>query len=265
MATLVELILSALGLTESLLKPTADRRPTLTRHVAWGLTVTWAAYAFLYLAFGPGTKGLTPDEVVCSAGLFLLPVFVTVFILGRSEAVGGVVLILDGLLWIVLVWDPVAGHIPGHSYAARLVAGTSVLLPLVAGPLLLASWWRSRAADIEQRERVKREAYEAAKRYHQARESLKGVDLSRRDLTGIDLSSADLRGANLMSADLSRANLEGADLSTANLDDANLQGANLWRANLHKADLLKAVLEGATLDDSTVMPEGWEETVARKP
>lgn len=178
-------------------------------------------------------------------------------------------------------------------------------LPILTGLWLL--WclaptlvlWRQRSRTAE-RQRVMRDHYDAAKRYHQTGESLRGADLSRSDLTGIELSKADLRGANLMRADLSGANLEGANLSRANLEAANLQGASLkeatldqavmrranlreaklerailWRAklygaqlggaNLQEADLLKAVLEGARLDDSTVMPEGWEEIVARKP
>jgi hypothetical protein len=159
--------------------------------------------------------------------------------------------------------------------------------------------WRQRSRLVKRR-KVKRAQYQAAKRYHQTGEKLTGFNLSHAELTDTDLSKADLRGANLMNADLSGANLEGADLSKANLEGADMRGAllkeatldqanmrranlreaklqraSLWRAKLHRArleganlqaaHLLQAVLERARLDDSTVMPQGWEEMVAHNP
>jgi|GEM_PF-1761464 len=137
------------------------------------------------------------------------------------------------------------------------------------------------------------------------RANLAGAELSRADLggacaaeaslEGATLVESDLTGANLRDANLSHANLEGSDLSHANLlrarlRDANLERANLRSANLYNADLQAAVLReanleeadlrysnleganlegaslrGADVDDTTAMPQGWEEIVASKP
>ena len=120
--------------------------------------------------------------------------------------------------------------------------------------------------------------------------SLVGATLRRANLSFADLRSSDLEaanlawaelerailvearlvGANLRSANLSRASLQRSDLSNANLFRANLQGAHLESANLLGAHLEEANVEGAHLagaifDDTTVMPEGWEEIVASRP
>jgi len=109
----------------------------------------------------------------------------------------------------------------------------------------------------QEKERVRREQYEAARDFHQTNQSLRRFDLAGRDLVEIDLAKADLRGANLSGADLLSANLEGADLSEADLEEATLQaaalqgtslrGANLKGADLGRADLREARLQYADL------------------
>jgi uncharacterized protein YjbI with pentapeptide repeats len=110
--------------------------------------------------------------------------------------------------------------------------------------------------------------------------NLQGAVLQRGNLTGANLSGCNLWGANLLGADLRRsdlrlANLRGAVLGGANLLCANLRGAVLFGASLRGANLEGADLSGANLsqadlrwakiDDRTVMPRGWKETVASTP
>jgi hypothetical protein len=316
------LIPRALELYHTGLVRTIQRKATLTRYVAWGLTLTWAVGAPLLVGFLSQTQEYRYryGGVNICWGPFVLPVWVTVLIVAGSEEAGGALLTAGSLLWfyVLVLWK-----YPPRSAEERLVAST-LLLPLVAGTLFLASWWRnwkeSQAAEREERVRVGAQSYEAAKRYHQTRESLTDSNLSSADLTRVELSKADLRranltegnlegarlvkatlvaanlrnanlslanlersdlsnanlyGANLQGACLKRATLDQADMQFANLRDSNLRGAILWRANLHQADLrgadlqganlMEAKLAGATLDGSTVMPEGWEDVVASKP
>lgn len=105
--------------------------------------------------------------------------------------------------------------------------------------------------------------------------NLSSANLSLANLERSDLSNARLYGANLQGATLEDATLDQADIRYANLCETNLRGAILWRANLYQADLrgadlqgadlLQAKLAGATVDDSTAMPEGWEDVVGFKP
>ncbi len=94
--------------------------------------------------------------------------------------------------------------------------------------------------------------------------SLKGADLSHADLIEMDLTGADLRHADLIQVDLTRANLTdvnlaGADMRGVWLFEANLRGAHLLEATVTQEQLaICDTLEGATLDDGTVVPEGQD-------
>ncbi|HJX38976.1 MAG TPA: pentapeptide repeat-containing protein [Anaerolineae bacterium] len=100
--------------------------------------------------------------------------------------------------------------------------------------------------------------------------NLRGANLSRSNLKGSVLSRANLLRARLRDANLERANLRsaylyGTDLEAALLREANLEEADLRYANLAGANLQGASLRGADVDDTTVMPQGWELIVASKP
>jgi hypothetical protein len=100
--------------------------------------------------------------------------------------------------------------------------------------------------------------------------NLRDANLSHANLEGSGLSHANLARARLRDAKLERANLRSAflwdaDLQAAVLREANLEQADLRYANLEGANLEGASLGGADVDDTTVMPEGWEEIVASKP
>lgn len=109
-----------------------------------------------------------------------------------------------------------------------------------------------------------------------------GADLTRADLShaeltgasfaGANLTRAVLTGATLVEASLERATLQGALLQHARLDGASLQGADarlacVFGTSLRRADLRGArfssyagalsgaQLEGAKVDESTVMPK----------
>ena len=84
---------------------------------------------------------------------------------------------------------------------------------------------------------------------------LLGVDMSRRDLTQMDLSNAEPAGTNLVHSDPSDTNLCGANLGAAILEGAHLEGARLKGARL----------AGAKSNNGTIMPAGWEDTVASSP
>lgn len=69
-----------------------------------------------------------------------------------------------------------------------------------------------------------------------------------------DLKFADLEGIDLSEAELPFANLRGANLKGANLVGTNLYGANLVGTNLDKARISDANLEGATYNETTILP-----------
>jgi hypothetical protein len=104
------------------------------------------------------------------------------------------------------------------------------------------------------------------------RANLEGADLAGANLRGANLYGAILWGANLTGADLAAAYLDGADLTGANLVEANLTGVDLIRANLTGADLAGANLVmadltgvnlyGATADQNTRWPDGFDPVAA---
>lgn len=69
--------------------------------------------------------------------------------------------------------------------------------------------------------------------------------LTGQNLSGVDLQKADLHNANLHGTNLYGANLQGALLIGSDLGGANFAGANLQRA----------VIDGAKLDNDTVLPD----------
>ena len=75
------------------------------------------------------------------------------------------------------------------------------------------------------------------------------VDLAGADLAGADLAGANFYVANLEGADLAGANLEGADLEWAILWGADLTGANLTGANLTEADFAAAYVDGVAVNE----------------
>jgi uncharacterized protein YjbI with pentapeptide repeats len=96
--------------------------------------------------------------------------------------------------------------------------------------------------------------------------SLNGVLLGGSDLSGASFHQADLNGVSLEAA-----NLSGADLSWARFTDqpassfdlmVELSYAILKGANLEGTELANAVLEGATYDDETIFPAGFDPEAA---
>ncbi len=90
------------------------------------------------------------------------------------------------------------------------------------------------------------------------RAELSGAKLAGAHLSGVDLRGADMTGAFLTGAFLRRADLRGADLTRARLVEADMRGAFVAEARLTEANLTRADLSGATWDDLTVWPEGFE-------
>lgn len=67
-----------------------------------------------------------------------------------------------------------------------------------------------------------------------------------------------MRGFDLAGRDLALLNLAGADLRGAKLRGSDLRGTALQAANLDGAELAKAQLEGATYDEETRWPAGFD-------
>jgi hypothetical protein len=111
-----------------------------------------------------------------------------------------------------------------------------------------------------------------------SRRSLQHADLRAANLTSVRLTQANLHRANLANArlvaahmtgvDLSFANLSGADLSSAFLrgnvyligfydERPDLRSADLRGTNFSSASFYNVRLEGALMDDATIMPSGF--------
>jgi uncharacterized protein YjbI with pentapeptide repeats len=100
---------------------------------------------------------------------------------------------------------------------------------------------------------------------------LDGANLQDAGLVDADLQSAGLFGAGLQGARLYGANLRNAILDGANLQGARLDGTNLPRmrvdtatlpASLPRVRLRGANLQGATADEGTRWPAGWDRAEA---
>lgn len=86
------------------------------------------------------------------------------------------------------------------------------------------------------------------------------LDLSGARVMGDEYKGADLSGVSLRGANLTGADLTGTDLSQAKLNGAKLAGANLTGANLTEAEL-----SGASSDENTRWPEGFDVQGAIRP
>ena len=73
------------------------------------------------------------------------------------------------------------------------------------------------------------------------------LDCSFAEFNNVDLSGRDLQNVDLSNADLRHADLSDANLTRANFMDANLAGANL---------------AGATANENTIWPDGFDPEAA---
>jgi len=95
-----------------------------------------------------------------------------------------------------------------------------------------------------------------------------GADFHRATLRNVNFSGANFSGANLFGADFRGADFSGADFSGANLFGSEFGalraffGADLSGANLSQANLVEVGLSGATADETTIWPEGFDPAAA---
>ena len=78
------------------------------------------------------------------------------------------------------------------------------------------------------------------------------------DLRQADLRDMDLTGYWFVSADMTEADLRNAKLNNANLSYTTLSKAKLQGADLTGADLRHTALAGATYDNNTKWPVGFD-------
>lgn len=96
----------------------------------------WAFFAWATVA----NQGFTLTRIVV-ATLFCLIFLGSVAIAWRREAIGGFLLLLEGLL-VLIVYTARFGHLPFSTVVFVLL--TMAVPPMVAGLLFLASWQASR-------------------------------------------------------------------------------------------------------------------------
>lgn len=122
---------------------TTDRATKWMRYIARALALIWAGWwAFCIVASLMLNFSLVWLLVAICLSLLLLA---SATIPWRWEAIGGVVLALEGLLLFT------AQMFVGFGGAAHILAVLGAgLPPLVAGILFLASWWKSRRSGITQ-------------------------------------------------------------------------------------------------------------------
>ena len=121
---------------------TGDRVARWMRYVARALALIWAGWwTFFGLACGLG-EGMSPAGVLLHAALPGLIFLVSAAIAWRWEAIGGIVLVLEGLL--VFIAYPVMTYSRFPLSTIVFVLLTMALPPLAAGFLFLASWQKSR-------------------------------------------------------------------------------------------------------------------------
>ncbi len=124
-------------------RKTTDRAAKWMRYIARALAVAWAGWwALLSLLSLMLNFSLVWVFVAICLSLFLL---VSTAIPWRWEAIGGVVLLLEGLVFFTAQIFVGFGGVP-HILVVLAVG----LPPLLAGFLFLASWWASRRAGIPQ-------------------------------------------------------------------------------------------------------------------
>jgi uncharacterized protein YjbI with pentapeptide repeats len=218
-------------------------------------------------------------------------------LMSRSQAYWliGTILALIALGGFVLWWPPGAPANSSNQLGAALLGATIITLALLVAEYLVSTQMRGIAAReslaAQERELQREEADEALQRQRAERidkwvlqfmasfqQDLRHIDLSGRDMSGLYLGACNLLRANLKGtnldgatlsgsylawADLSEATLKGADLGDADLAgaglvEADLSGANLCGTNLTRADLSGVKLAGASYDQRTAWPEGFE-------
>jgi hypothetical protein len=113
------------------------------RYLARALALLWAGWwVFFGLASGIGEGG-TPAYVLLHTAVPGLVFLISAIVAWRWEAVGGVILMLEGVL--VLIGYPIVfGRFPLTTIVFVLL--TMALPPLVAGFLFLADWRRLRTS-----------------------------------------------------------------------------------------------------------------------
>ena len=121
----------------------ADDAARRMRSIARGLALIWASSVFLFMlfsgaeGFGGGLRGIAINSPNALPGLGFL---VCAAIAWRSEAVGGIVLLVEGMLVFAVV--PMALNRPASAVPGLVL--TLAVPPLIAGFLFLGSWLKSK-------------------------------------------------------------------------------------------------------------------------
>jgi hypothetical protein len=112
------------------------------RHIGRGLALLWAGWwCFFGLASGL-SEGLTAAGVLVHTAVPGLVFLVSAFVPWRWEALGAVLLLVEGIVVLIAYPVMVSGRFPLSTIV--FVSLTMALPPLVAGVLLLADWRRGR-------------------------------------------------------------------------------------------------------------------------
>lgn len=136
---------------------TTDLGAKRMRRIARVLAVMWAGWWTLVLLLvflvyhglshmsDPGPAPTPSPLWWLMLGLLVSVACFHVAIAWRSEALGGAVLTVEGLL-LAVMWLPLLLREPGwlSDWHNALVLGVPTLLSLAAGILFLVSWWKSR-------------------------------------------------------------------------------------------------------------------------
>jgi hypothetical protein len=110
------------------------------RWMARGLSLVWAGFwVFFGVASGIGERG-KPMEVLIHTAVPGLIFLVSALIAWRWEAVGGVLLVVEGLV-VAVGYPLMARHFPLSTKI--FIELTMATPPLVSGLLLLSAWKKS--------------------------------------------------------------------------------------------------------------------------
>lgn len=127
---------------------TGGRATKWMRYIARALVLTWAGWWVFFAVASLLSEGFSTEGVLIVTG-FSLILLAGAVIPWRWEAIGGAVLVLEGIL--VSVGYPVMtmhSNLPLWVMVSTLLA--LALPPLVAGSLFLASWRKSKTSGIPQ-------------------------------------------------------------------------------------------------------------------
>lgn len=136
-------------------RDTTDRAAEWMRYIARALALIWALHwTFVGLACSVGRSRIF-DEARSPAEIFLdqfalpsLLFLVSAAIAWRWEAIGGVVLVLEGLLIFIAYPLVTYSSFPLSTIVFTLL--TMALPPLVVGSLFVASWRKSKTSGMPQ-------------------------------------------------------------------------------------------------------------------